>query len=333
VINQRTFPDSVAYCRSDYDSHGYQIHPYFSLTSTVRKRMYSAYVPYRCLLPRGLEGILVAGIAMSAHRDATPITRMQPDQHNLGYATGVAAAMASRQGVTPRQVDVKALQQHLVKVGNLPSSVLTDRDSYPLSAEKVSAAVKAVTGNYQRVEVLLAAPRESLPLLKDAYAKATGRDKVTYAHVMAAMGDSTGLPTLLEAIQADQFPTSKKETTGKGGRDGAIRAVGFTRDRRAVPLLTALAAAPGTADDFQLVRSLASALDRIADPAAAPALADLLKKSQSSSNMVQMMMVACALYRCGDVDGQAERLLRECVEQDGKVLSRLAWQVLSTPSK
>lgn len=333
VINQRTFPDSVVHSRSDYDSHGYQIHPFFSLTSAVKKHMYWAYVPYRCLLPRGLEGILVAGIAMSAHRDAMPITRMQPDQHNLGYAAGVAAAMASRQGVTPRQVDVKALQQHLVKVGNVPSSVLTDRDSYPLSAEKVRAAVKAVTGGYRDVEVLLGAPRESLPLLKDAYAKATSRDEVIYAHVLAAMGDSTGMPTLLEAIQADRFPTMKKQTNGAGGRYGAIRAIGFTRDRRAVPLLAELAAAPGTADDFQLVRSLASALGRIGDPAAAPALADLLKKSQSSSNKVQILIVACALYRCGDVDGQAQRLLRQYVEQDEKPLSRLAWQVLSTPSK
>ena len=99
VINERTFPDSVVHSCSDYDSHGYQIHPFFTLTHVPARHKFWTYVPYRCLLPKGLEGILVVGIAMSGHRDAMPITRMQPDQTNLGYAAGVAAAMASRQGI------------------------------------------------------------------------------------------------------------------------------------------------------------------------------------------------------------------------------------------
>ncbi|MCX5685118.1 MAG: FAD-dependent oxidoreductase, partial [Planctomycetota bacterium] len=94
IINQRTFPDSIVYATSDYDSHGYQIHPFFDLTHVPARTKFYAYVPYRCLLPKGLDGILVVGIGFSAHRDATPITRMQPDLHNLGYAAGVAAAMA-----------------------------------------------------------------------------------------------------------------------------------------------------------------------------------------------------------------------------------------------
>ncbi len=267
VINERGFPDSVVHATSDYDSHGYQIHPFFSLTGVSPRHMFWAYVPYRCLLPRELDGILVVGIAMSAHRDAMPITRMQPDQTNLGYAAGVAAAMASRQDISPRQVDVKALQRHLVEVGNLPPSVLTDHDSFPLPAERVRAAVKAATNDYQDVQVLLAQPQESLPPLKEAYARATGRDKAIYAHVLAALGDSTGVPTLLEAIRANNV--TKGDGHHGGGRCGMIRAVGLTGDRRAVPLLVELAAASKTAGDFQLTRSLAVALGRIGDPAAA----------------------------------------------------------------
>ena len=43
-------------------------------------------VPYRALLPAGLDGILVTGLGASAHRDAMPVIRMQPDIQNGGYA-------------------------------------------------------------------------------------------------------------------------------------------------------------------------------------------------------------------------------------------------------
>ena len=52
------------------------------------------HTPYRCLLPKGMDGILVIGIGLSAHCDAIPSIRMQPGVQNLGYAAGVAAAMA-----------------------------------------------------------------------------------------------------------------------------------------------------------------------------------------------------------------------------------------------
>jgi hypothetical protein len=328
VVNRRTFPDTVVHSCSDYDSHGYQIHPYFALTHVPPGQKFWAYVPYRCLLPKGLEGILVAGIAMSAHRDAMPITRMQPDQGNLGYAAGVAAAMASRAGITPRRLCVKALQRHLVAVHNLPPSVLTDGDSFPLPEAQIRAAVKAVAHDYQDAHVLLAQPRDAVPLLRAAYAEAEGRDKVIYAHVLAALGDSTGVPALLLAIRENAVPAARPGL-GSGGRVGMIRTLGYLRDRRAVPLLVELAAAKNTAADFQLVRALAFTLGRIADPAAAPALAGLLERSRPLGRKPQSLMVACALYRCGDHEALAKRWLERCAADDENTLARLAWQVLS----
>ena len=328
VINRRTFPDTVVHSCSDYDSHGYQIHPYFALTHVPPQVKFWAFVPYRCLLPKGLEGMLVVGLAMSAHRDAMPITRMQPDQGNLGYAAGVAAALACRQGITPRRLDVKALQRHLVEVHNLPPSVLTDRDSFPLPAAQIQAAVKAVTREYQDVQVLMAQPRDAAPLLRAAYAEAEGHDKLIYAHVLAALGDATGVPTLLEAIRRNDLPAARPGL-GSGGRCGMIRTLGYVRDRRALPVLVELAGAKSTAADFQLVRALAFALGRIADHTAAPALATLLERSRPVGRKPQSLMVACALYRCGDYKELAKRWLERCVSDDDNTLARLAWQVLS----
>lgn len=82
-------------------------------------------IPYRALLPRGLDGILVAGKAYSATHDAIAAPRMQPDMENLGGVAGHAAVMAVRDGVTPRRVDIRSLQGELVEKGLLPESALS----------------------------------------------------------------------------------------------------------------------------------------------------------------------------------------------------------------
>jgi len=328
AMNQRTFPDTIVLASSDYDSHGYQIHPYFLLTMPERRTKFWANIPYRCILPQGLDGILVVGLAMSAHRDVMPITRMQPDQHNLGYAAGVAAAMAVQANVTPRAVDVKALQRHLIEIGNLKESVLTDRDSYPLPPERVRAAVANVVHEYKDAEVLLAMPQMARPLLQAAYQKASGMNKIMYAHVLAAMGDPTGVPTLLEALRDNKIPVARS-SRANGGRCGMIRAIGLTRDRRAVPLLLELAKSKEARGDFQLRRSLALTLGRIGDPSAIPVLVDMLGATDGNSPTIADLLTACALYRCGDAEGKAARWLQNCARQSDGTMARLAQQTLS----
>ena len=80
---------------------------------------YVGDLPYRCLLPKGIEGLLVTGLGASADRDAMTLIRMQADLENQGYAAGTAAAMAVERAVDVRKVDVKALQKKLVEMGIL----------------------------------------------------------------------------------------------------------------------------------------------------------------------------------------------------------------------
>jgi hypothetical protein len=74
-------------------------------------------VPYRCLVPRDIENLLVAGKAISAKREAYQRFLMQ----NMvsGQAAGVAAALCSRDKITPRMLepDVTELQRILVEQG------------------------------------------------------------------------------------------------------------------------------------------------------------------------------------------------------------------------
>jgi hypothetical protein len=146
IVNRRRYPDTVVYSYSNFDSHGFTVHPYFLINPPDSAGIY-VDVPWRCLLPAGLDGIVVTGLGISAHRDAMPVIRMQPDVQNQGYAAGLAAAAAAAAGVQPRDIDIRALQQALVTKGCLPARVLTDVDSYPYSAAQIQEAVDALTAS------------------------------------------------------------------------------------------------------------------------------------------------------------------------------------------
>ena len=84
--------------------------------------------PLRCLLPKGLEGILTTGLGASAHRDAMPVIRMQPLPAKPGICSRLSfRLMCQGKQITPRKIDIKKVQRHLVKIGNLPERVLTDK--------------------------------------------------------------------------------------------------------------------------------------------------------------------------------------------------------------
>jgi len=68
-------------------------------------------VPYRSLIPKGLEGLLITGkpACRSFHYHGTNAA--------LGQAAGVAAACAARDGVALRELDVRAVQEELQRQG------------------------------------------------------------------------------------------------------------------------------------------------------------------------------------------------------------------------
>ncbi|MCL4532525.1 MAG: FAD-dependent oxidoreductase [Actinobacteria bacterium] len=76
-------------------------------------------IPYRCLLPQGVENLLVAGRALSADHLAQSSLRKVTACMTMGQAAGTAAAIATREGVGLRQLDVTALQTVLREQGAL----------------------------------------------------------------------------------------------------------------------------------------------------------------------------------------------------------------------
>ena len=75
--------------------------------------------PYRTLLPKGLDGLLVTGRASAyLRRGHDPgATRARPALQQMGEAAGVAAAIAVQDGVAPRHIAIKKLQRYLLSQG------------------------------------------------------------------------------------------------------------------------------------------------------------------------------------------------------------------------
>ena len=75
------------------------------------------YVPYRALLPKGIEGLLVACRAFSADHEFSEFFNLIPHCMCFGHAAGIAAAMAVRDGIEVRDVDYAQLREKLLEGG------------------------------------------------------------------------------------------------------------------------------------------------------------------------------------------------------------------------
>jgi hypothetical protein len=73
-----------------------------------------AELPYRIMLPQGVESLIVAS-GKSVSTAPRGLVRGQVPCYVLGQAGGVAAAVAAREDATPREVDIRRVQRELVR--------------------------------------------------------------------------------------------------------------------------------------------------------------------------------------------------------------------------
>jgi ribulose 1,5-bisphosphate synthetase/thiazole synthase len=360
VVNERTYPDVVVQPYSNFDSHGHTVHEQFFIEDPGHKGM-KVNLPFRCMLPKKLDGLVVIGLGMSAHRDAMPILRMQPDVQNQGYAVGVASAMAVKAGVPVRSVDMPALQRHLIDMKILPEDVLTMKDSFPLSDAKIAQAVQSMTNNYQGLGVVLTDPARSVPLLQGAFRKAAKPDdRFSYAHVLAMMGHADGEDALIAKVRGMEWDKGWNfRGMGQFNRsvswvDSYIIALGRAKSKKAVKTILEKADGLSVTNEFSHFRAVAMALESIGDTAAAPVLGALLAKPGVSGYAIKMqaelpvikgysneegnkertaclreLAVARALYRLGDFEGRGEKALRAYADDPRGAYAKHAKLVLA----
>lgn len=73
----------------------------------------SMTIPYRCMIPQMIEGLLVAGRCVSYEPPVANCIRCMAQCMAMGEAAGTAAAIAIEMNTNPRNIDVKMLQEAL----------------------------------------------------------------------------------------------------------------------------------------------------------------------------------------------------------------------------
>ena len=108
VRNQGRFEDSVGIYPEFIDGYGVLILP------TTGRYM---QIPYRALLPKQVEGLLVVGRAIGGDAIAHAATRNMACCAVSGQGAGVAAALAVRDNLALRHVGIDQLQRQLAQMG------------------------------------------------------------------------------------------------------------------------------------------------------------------------------------------------------------------------
>lgn len=77
----------------------------------VQNKAYT--IPYGCLLPEGTDGLLLSGRNISGSHLAHSNFRAMPIAMALGEAVGAAAAISAKNGILPRNINVKEIQKYM----------------------------------------------------------------------------------------------------------------------------------------------------------------------------------------------------------------------------
>ena len=116
LLNSKVPKDSILLAANSVDVHG-RFGPTSNEYVPIKGNYYG--VPYRCLIPKGIEQLLIAGRCVSADSTAAGAIRVMPPCMGMGEAAGVAAALSVKEGITVRRINVQNLRK-----------VLKDRGAY-----------------------------------------------------------------------------------------------------------------------------------------------------------------------------------------------------------
>lgn len=344
VYNGRTYPDTISIHESSFDTHGFTVDPFFALKPPAHSGVdVVANVPFRALLPKGLEGIVVTGLGASAHRDAMPVIRMQPCLQNQGYAVGIGAAMAAANNQRIRYIDIKKLQKELIQIESLEPRVLTDQDNYPPKFEDVQKAAKTLTHELDGLEIVMWDTEKGIPVLTDQLHLAGNQEeKLVFARILGMLDNNSGWEVLQKAVDGFERWDKGWNYTGMGQfgmsmsyLDSLVIALGKSRKQEVLPSIIRLAKLLTPESEFSHFRAIAVAFETLANELPAKVLFELLQMkgvtghamtniqkaiqdtpasgtdTSTRNNALREIILGRALFRCGDYNGLGNQILND----------------------
>lgn len=205
AIEGTHFSDIICLASSDFDPHYVGLSDYtrcgFLLPHSID---IVVEIPYRSILPKGLNGLLLSGRGFSQTQEAYQFTRMTSDLIVLGYLTGQIAAALSFSGTKAKDFDISPLQQEWAALGYYPEGHLSKQAGNKIGTPgEAERRVKALSqGKREYLYECIKLPKQqAVPLLTASFQTATDAPtQLLIAQALAWFGDQTGSDVILQDL-------------------------------------------------------------------------------------------------------------------------------------
>ena len=107
LIDGEVFPDAILLLSNSRDNH-------YGLIGKYTPSVKNYTIPYRALVPSGVENLLAAGRNVSCDRNVLAAIRVMPPCFGMGQAAGNAAALALEENTACASIDTKELRRRLL---------------------------------------------------------------------------------------------------------------------------------------------------------------------------------------------------------------------------
>lgn len=339
------FSDTIGKTRSHYDNHardyaleGEEARVYCDVTGNWKTAL-QCDLPYGVIVPKGLDGLLLSGRCISMTHDAAAAVRMMKDMHRIGEAAGIAGALAARDEVGVREIDVDELQRELVKTG-----ILTDDEIEAGQREE-----RRDPGPIDELIAKLAGERRELAMWElychreDAHealieAMESGDERSRWAAlVLGAQGVTQARPVLVEMLRERDETLPCKHPFVQPSWVSALACL--SRDPRPEERELYVEALEAEAQFGEPWLYAMEGLEGLADPKAADAIHRFIERLRADERYWGLaydpkrhpgwkfeMAAAKALRAMGDPEG--EEILRRYANDRRLTVSRYARKVL-----
>lgn len=188
------FKDTIINAHSDFDPHHFGHSEYSRCAFLLpHSNQITVNIPYRSIVPKTIDGLLLSGRGISQTHNALQFTRMSADVYLLGYATGIIAASIISQQKHPRDFSVSQLQKEWLQNGLL----LPNQPQEKLSAQNI--VNKLIEGdNKYLFKCCRKAKQDVLPHLRKAYKK---NKSILIAKALAWFKDAEGARLIISELE------------------------------------------------------------------------------------------------------------------------------------
>lgn len=115
VLSAKQFEDAIAICGAPIEEHHAGLDTRWEYIPDGK----TYQIPYRCLLPENISGLLVAGRCLSADHDAHASVRSMGQCMAMGQAAGVAAKICVQKNRTTHNISSRDIKNDIRSIGGI----------------------------------------------------------------------------------------------------------------------------------------------------------------------------------------------------------------------